>query len=333
MRTGLTLGKYAPFHKGHEYLIRTALSEVEHLIVVVYNASDTIAIPTEQRAHWIQQLFPQVEIMLAHDGSQQTGYTQAIIDTQNAYLQKLLKGRKIDYFYSSEPYGQFVSQALNCENRLVDIARSHVPISATQIRSGNFDKAFLSKIVWDDIKPRLYFLGAPSTGKTTLANYVAKHGINGKKVAFCREYGREYWFAHQQQHRLTMADLETIAKQQIAIETQASQGDESYVAIDTTTLTTLAYAYYYFDKASSVLLDLVADNLYNYNNLYLCDSDFAFEDSWDRSGIGSQTALQQINHELLTTYRLNYTVLTGTVEQRYHRLVADEKEFKLCGVY
>ena len=27
-KRGLTLGKFAPFHKGHEYLIETALEEV-----------------------------------------------------------------------------------------------------------------------------------------------------------------------------------------------------------------------------------------------------------------------------------------------------------------
>jgi cytidyltransferase-like protein len=38
MITGLTLGKYSPFHKGHQYLIDTALSEVDHLIIVIYNS-------------------------------------------------------------------------------------------------------------------------------------------------------------------------------------------------------------------------------------------------------------------------------------------------------
>jgi len=46
-KTGVTLGKYAPFHKGHEYVISTALNEMDHVIVMIYNASDVTDIPTE----------------------------------------------------------------------------------------------------------------------------------------------------------------------------------------------------------------------------------------------------------------------------------------------
>jgi len=34
--TGLTLGKYAPFHLGHKFVIDTALSEMDKVLVMVY---------------------------------------------------------------------------------------------------------------------------------------------------------------------------------------------------------------------------------------------------------------------------------------------------------
>jgi HTH-type transcriptional regulator, transcriptional repressor of NAD biosynthesis genes len=34
-RVGLTLGKFAPLHRGHQQLIETALSETERLIVLI----------------------------------------------------------------------------------------------------------------------------------------------------------------------------------------------------------------------------------------------------------------------------------------------------------
>jgi HTH-type transcriptional regulator, transcriptional repressor of NAD biosynthesis genes len=37
---GLTLGKFAPFHKGHQYMIETALSETHHVIVVIYDVPE-----------------------------------------------------------------------------------------------------------------------------------------------------------------------------------------------------------------------------------------------------------------------------------------------------
>ena len=36
MKLGFTLGKFAPLHKGHQWLIDKALSQVDQLIVVIY---------------------------------------------------------------------------------------------------------------------------------------------------------------------------------------------------------------------------------------------------------------------------------------------------------
>ena len=36
-RVGLTLGKFAPLHRGHQYLIETALAETERLVVLIYD--------------------------------------------------------------------------------------------------------------------------------------------------------------------------------------------------------------------------------------------------------------------------------------------------------
>ena len=47
-KIGFTIGKFAPLHKGHQFLIETALKEMDKLIVVVYD-TDVINIPTEKR--------------------------------------------------------------------------------------------------------------------------------------------------------------------------------------------------------------------------------------------------------------------------------------------
>lgn len=126
---GITLGKYAPLHKGHELVIRKAISEMDQVIVIVYNASDVTVIPTEIRANWVSNLFPSVQVIVAEDGPRETGYTDEIKLKQETYLKQLLKGYDIHSFYSSELYGDHVSKALNCRNRIVDISRSNYPIS------------------------------------------------------------------------------------------------------------------------------------------------------------------------------------------------------------
>ena len=53
-KTGLTLGKFAPLHKGHQYLIETALGEVDELMVLIYESSVT-TVPLSVRAGWLRR--------------------------------------------------------------------------------------------------------------------------------------------------------------------------------------------------------------------------------------------------------------------------------------
>lgn len=58
MTTGLTLGKFAPLHPGHQLVIGTALAEMDHVIVVIYQATAVTSIPLHVRAGWIRELYP-----------------------------------------------------------------------------------------------------------------------------------------------------------------------------------------------------------------------------------------------------------------------------------
>ncbi len=51
-RVGLTLGKYAPLHQGHQLVIETALAEMDRLIVIIYDCPEItpIALPKLYRA-------------------------------------------------------------------------------------------------------------------------------------------------------------------------------------------------------------------------------------------------------------------------------------------
>jgi NadR type nicotinamide-nucleotide adenylyltransferase len=318
-KTGFTLGKYAPFHKGHEYVIFTALNEMDHVIVIIYNASDVTDIPTEKRANWINYIFPEVEIIIAENGPQETGYTPEIIEKQNNYLKNVLKGRDIHSFFSSENYGFYVSKALNCNNRIVDIKREIIPISGSDIRKTKniiSIKDFVSKCVYDDIKPKYYFIGAPSTGKTTLSQKCADI-FNG---SYCKEYGRDYWFKFQKEHRLSMKDLENIAIEHNNLEDAISSEDKDCVFVDTNIITTFSYALYYFGDASPKLADILKSSLYKYKYLFLCDEDIPFDNTPDRSGPESRNKIQQINISVLEQYKLKYVVLSGSLKKRIENI-------------
>ena len=43
-KIGFTIGKFAPLHKGHQYLIETALKEMDKFYVIIYE-TEVIKIP------------------------------------------------------------------------------------------------------------------------------------------------------------------------------------------------------------------------------------------------------------------------------------------------
>jgi cytidyltransferase-like protein len=134
-KVGLTLGKYAPLHKGHQYVIDTALGEMDKVIVIAYDSPDVTDVPLQVRLNWIKHLYPQVEVIEAWEAPREVGYTKEIMSAQEQYVIQLLGNRMVSHFYSSERYGEHMSRALNAIDRRVDEQRIKHPISATKIRS------------------------------------------------------------------------------------------------------------------------------------------------------------------------------------------------------
>ena len=151
-KVGFTIGKFAPFHKGHEYLIETALKESDELYVVIYD-TDVTDISVEKRAKWITDRFNDVKIIYAYDSPKQYGLDDESVKIQMEYLTKQIDGIPVNCFFSSEPYGEKVAQYLNIENRIVDISRQQVPISAGLIRNDiEKHKMFLDEKIYKEIK-------------------------------------------------------------------------------------------------------------------------------------------------------------------------------------
>lgn len=150
-KIGFTIGKFAPFHKGHQLVIETALREVDELYVIVYD-TDIIQIGVEQRANWIRTLYPKVKIIYAFNSPTQYGLDPESVNIQMNYLSNLIKDIPVTHFYSSEPYGEKVANYLHICNRVVDLEKKQIPINATTIRSNiNTNAIFLEKNVYEDL--------------------------------------------------------------------------------------------------------------------------------------------------------------------------------------
>lgn len=150
-KVGFTIGKFAPLHKGHQFLIETALKEMDEVYVVIYD-TDIINISVKQRAQWIKKLYPKVKIIYAYNSPKKYGLDKESVKIQMDYLSNLIKGIPVTHFYSSELYGEKIANYLNIENRLVDLERKNIPISATLIRNDYIkERKYIENFIYSDI--------------------------------------------------------------------------------------------------------------------------------------------------------------------------------------
>jgi len=317
MTTGLILGKFAPLHKGHQLLIETALEENSQVIVLLYNAPDTTTVPLPVRSKWIKGLYPDVQVVEAWDGPLEVGDTPELKRRHEDYILKILDGRPIDAFYSSEFYGEHVSKVLGAKDRRIDPDRQRFPVSATAIRSDTYThRQYIDPIVYRDLITKVVFLGAPSTGKTTLARELA----NSFHTVWMPEYGHEYWNEHQIDRRLMPGQLVEIAEGHRMREDNLVLDANQIIFIDTDATTTFMFSMYYHGKAHPRLAELAAETLRRYDLFFLCGTDIPYDDTWDRSGNANRQVFQsQISADLINR-RIPFITLTGNLHSRTQRV-------------
>jgi NadR type nicotinamide-nucleotide adenylyltransferase len=179
---GVVIGKFLPPHRGHRFLIETALSRCERVVVIVCG-KPADPVPPDLRAGWLRELLPAAEVLLIDDRYDEND-SRVWAENTVRWL-----GRAPDAVFTSEDYGDRYAAYLGCVHVRVDQARMTVPCSGTAVRADPF-------AMWDFIDPpvrgwfakRVVIVGAESTGTTTLAtDLAAALGTN-----WVAEYGREY---------------------------------------------------------------------------------------------------------------------------------------------
>jgi HTH-type transcriptional repressor of NAD biosynthesis genes len=310
---GLTLGKFAPLHKGHQLVIETALAEMDEVSVIVYDAPETTPIPLNIRSNWIRKLYPQVKVIDAWDGPTEVGDTPEIKRRHEKYIIEQLKVSGITHFYSSEFYGEHMSSSLGAVNRLVNSSRNVVPISGTKVRQNPFlYREYISPIVYRDLIVNVVFLGAPSTGKTTIASKMADE----YKTVWMPEYGREYWEKNQIERRLSLEQLVEIAEEHLDRENEHICQANQYLFTDTNAITTFMFSLYYHQSAHDRLVELATLAQSRYDLVFLCDVDIPYDDTWDRSGdVNRKTFQKQIIGDLFAR-KIPFIVLCGDLNAR-----------------
>jgi HTH-type transcriptional regulator, transcriptional repressor of NAD biosynthesis genes len=60
----LVVGKFAPPHRGHQLLLDTATAASKRLTILVWANPDFGTMPSERRAEWLRELYPEADIFV-----------------------------------------------------------------------------------------------------------------------------------------------------------------------------------------------------------------------------------------------------------------------------
>ncbi len=320
--TGLVLGKFAPLHRGHQYLIETARSQVGRLYVLVYEDEGLSKAPLTTRARWVRYLYPDVTVIEGHGSPTCTGMDEQTKRTQDEYLRKVARDNDVRFthFFASEKYVEHVAAALGATPVMVDQERLREPISATRIRDNPHGmKAWLHPYVYRDLVEKVVFLGAESTGKSTLAARLAEV----YQTTHVPEYGRAYWLENRDAAgKLGALDMVAIAAGHRMMEDMACEVANRYCFIDTNALTTRLFARAY-GVETPLLLSYWADQCVSrYRHVFVCDTDIPYEQDGTRGSVVGQAYQQQAVINDLYHRGIEYHLLRGTVEKRVAQVVA-----------
>lgn len=313
MNIGVTIGKFYPFHLGHNYLITEAKKQVDHLIVLVCH-HETQTISGTIRAQWIRSLHPDIEIIEVIDDLPEAPEPWA------KRTLEVLKPRQPDIAFTSETYGQPWAKFMGCQHQMIDLNRVQFPISGTQLRSnlGQYWQ-YLTPPVSAYFAKRICILGVESSGTTTLAQALAQH----YQTVWIPEYGRWYWEGRRatpHQEQWDSYEFVQIAQGQGVIEDALAMRANRLVICDTDALATCIWHRRYLGW-QSLEVEKIADSRH-YHLYILTEPDFGFVQDGTRESESWRQAMHQWFLEMLQQKQKNYITVTGNHEMRMKKAIS-----------
>ncbi|MGL4948789.1 MAG: AAA family ATPase [Anaeroplasmataceae bacterium] len=279
MKTGIVIGKFIPFHKGHVYLIEEASKKVDRLYVLPC-FTDGELIPIGVRKEWVQDWVDNhyggtceiiVDIMIDQLPSSSDGRVSDynVSATWASYLKNRFPD--ITHFIGSEPYIQMMADSIGADCILVDVNRSVVPVSATMIRNDFEDKKHMlaTDKVRNEYVKRVAIVGIESSGKSTLTRDIT--GVLG--VPYVEEYGRTYCEINSplddgKDYFLTRKDFHNIAighnRLMLKAYQKALNNNQNVIFSDTEHITTQVFFKRYLDASGDrKLQDMINFQMYD----------------------------------------------------------------------
>jgi HTH-type transcriptional repressor of NAD biosynthesis genes len=325
IKIGFTFGKFLPFHKGHKGLIKFALQNCDILTVYVC-CNEKEKISGEQRKKWIDYSFPfegrlKVKIF-NYNINELSDSSESNEDVSkkwaNAFIEQELEfGEHSNILFTSEPYGEYVSQFMAIDHKYYDVSRHINPVSASSIRNNmELYWNYLPKLVKKDLVRNVVILGTESTGKTSMCEDIDRY--NPSKFHIIRETGREIV---RDSNAININNLYQIAHKHGKRIKKAST-KYPLLLIDTDINTTNAYARFCFNTP------LYLHNINTINTLYLyLNNDVRYVQDGTRLSKENRDALDLVNRQVMKESNIPFIEITGNYKERYDKVMDEIENF------
>jgi HTH-type transcriptional repressor of NAD biosynthesis genes len=319
-KTAVVVGKFYPPHRGHKFLIDTAVSHSEEVTVIVCDKKNAHLIPGELRGQWIREIHPGVRVLVIDD---------VYSDDDSVEWARLTigwLGRAPEAVFTSEDYGDRYAACMGSQHIMVDKERAYIPCSGTAIRADPLGH-------WEYIEPpvkawftkRICILGAESTGTTTLAKSLAD-ALNTCGVA---EYGREYSEIKLLRGETIWSSDEfvLIAREQNRLEDEAARKANKLLICDTNSFATRLWHRRYMGSDSSEVAAVAALSPCHLN--LLTGDEIPFVQDGTRDGEHLRHEMQGWFREALSQQPVPWIELRGSPEARLQKALEHTQAFFL----
>ncbi len=157
---------------------------------------------------------------------------------------------------------------------------------------------------------RVVFLGAESSGKTTLCQALAEQ--SGEP--WVEEVGKRLWI--EADRDLPLGEYETICREHVALEDRLIQGANRFLFVDTNAITTQFYAFFFFGATTTEVQSYANECAGRYHHTFVCLPDIEFEDDGNRAHPDMRIAMDAALRNDLTVRGIPYSLIGGSLESR-----------------
>ena len=313
-RRGMILGKFMPPTQGHRYLAGFTARLCDRLTVLVCSKPGQ-SIPGHCRAAWMRDMLPHCDVVHIPDDLPDTPEEHPEFwKLWLAVIHRAVPGA-IDLVCTSEDYGPELARRVGAAYLPVDRCRNGVPVSGTLMRADPYANwRHLPEAVRSWYCRRVVVFGPESTGKSTLAERLARH----YGTVWVPEYARGY--LDPKGGKCEQGDIAAIARGQAASEDELARQANRVLICDTDTVTTTIWSEVYYGGVEPWIRDLARERRHD---LYLlCDIDVPWVDDTQRDMPQRREEFRDRCRAALEAHGRPYVWIRGDWETRFRTAVA-----------